>query len=59
MLDEVVDKMNPMRWETFTEVQKQAWRDYRQALLDVPQQDGFPETVEWPVPPWEEEVING
>ena len=28
-----------------------AWAAYRQALRDVPQQDGFPETVEWPQAP--------
>jgi len=29
----------------------QAWRDYRQALRDATQQDGFPVTTEWPVAP--------
>lgn len=28
-----------------------AWRTYRQALRDVPQQDGFPETINWPEKP--------
>ena len=41
----IVDSMNPMRWETLSENEKQAWRDYRQALLDVPQQEGFPEIL--------------
>lgn len=27
------------------------WQPYRQALRDVPQQSGFPDDVEWPVPP--------
>ena len=27
------------------------WLDYRQALRDVPQQEGFPESVVWPEPP--------
>jgi len=27
------------------------WQSYRQALRDVPQQPGFPETVEWPSRP--------
>ncbi|WP_242012382.1 tail fiber assembly protein [Pseudodesulfovibrio cashew] len=27
------------------------WQSYRQALRDVPQQDGFPETVSWPEQP--------
>lgn len=30
---------------------EQAWRDYRQALRDVPQQDGFPHDVTWPTTP--------
>jgi len=28
-----------------------AWAAYRQALRDVPQQDGFPSNVEWPSKP--------
>lgn len=30
-------------------VDKQAWATYRQALRDVPNQAGFPWTVDWPV----------
>jgi hypothetical protein len=29
----------------------QAWQGYRQSLRDVPQQDGFPTEVVWPVAP--------
>jgi hypothetical protein len=29
----------------------QAWKDYCQALRDVPSQAGFPWTIEWPVVP--------
>ena len=29
----------------------QAWKDYCQALRDVPNQAGFPWTIEWPVAP--------
>lgn len=43
-----IDTMNPMRWETLTDFQKRAWRNYRQALLEVPQQPGFPRTITWP-----------
>ena len=31
----------------------QAWKDYRQALRDVPQQAGFPNDIEWPSEPEE------
>jgi hypothetical protein len=30
---------------------KDKWATYRQALRDVPQQDGFPNTVVWPNQP--------
>ena len=32
-------------------VSRQAWAAYRQALRDVPEQDGFPRDVKWPEPP--------
>lgn len=51
LLKETVDSVNPMRWEALTELQKDAWRAYRQALLDVPQQEGFPNTIVWPEEP--------
>jgi hypothetical protein len=49
----MIDTMNPMRWESFTAEQKQTWLDYRQALLDIPQQEGFPDNVIWPTKPTE------
>lgn len=42
---------NPLRWASFSETQQQSWADYRQALLDVPQQAGFPNTINWPTKP--------
>lgn len=42
---------NPLRWGALTETEQQALADYRQALLDVPQQPGFPDEIEWPVNP--------
>jgi len=30
---------------------RSAWAVYRQALRDVPQQDGFPENIDWPIQP--------
>lgn len=32
-------------------VDQVAWAEYRQALRDVPSQEGFPMQVEWPVKP--------
>ena len=31
--------------------QKSAYTDYRKALRDVPQQAGFPTTINWPIEP--------
>ena len=42
---------NALRWAALTAEQQQAWADYRQALLDVPQQAGFPHNVTWPTKP--------
>jgi hypothetical protein len=46
-----VDKLNSPRWESFTEEQQQQWRTYRQELLDITEQEGFPENVIWPETP--------
>ena len=50
------DKMSPMHWNVLTEDQKKEWADYRIALLNIPQQDGFPwggniENAPWPKEP--------
>jgi hypothetical protein len=50
-LAESVDTFNPVRWAAMTEEARAAWSVYRQALLDVPQQSGFPEAVTWPDAP--------
>ena len=42
---------NPFRWADLTPDQQQEWADYRRALLDVPQQSGFPTAVAWPTRP--------
>lgn len=42
---------NPLRWAELTPEQQQAWAQYRLALLAVPQQATFPESVTWPVKP--------
>ena len=42
---------NPLRWNDLTQVQKDALVAYRQALLDIPDQAGFPTQIDWPVYP--------
>ena len=53
LLRTVVDPIvtNPLRWAEMTDAQRQAWSDYRRALLDVPEQVGFPLSIVWPEQP--------
>ena len=50
---EEIDKVvtNPLRWNSLSDDKKEELSEYRQALLDVPQQEGFPHNIEWPVSP--------
>lgn len=42
---------NPLRWAAMSQDKRVEWAAYRQALLDVPQQAGFPASVNWPSKP--------
>ena len=48
---EPIDQINPVWYASLTADQQQDLAAYRQQLLDVPQQSGFPNTVEWPSKP--------
>lgn len=49
-LREEVDPLvsNPLRWAGFTQEQQDKIAAHRRALLDVPDQAGFPDSIEWP-----------
>lgn len=53
LLAEHVDRVagNAIRWAELTSSQQASVRAYRRALLDLPQQAGFPEAINWPTPP--------
>ena len=42
-----------LRWAALDAAAQDAWAVYRQGLLDVPQQAGFPINVNWPAKPSE------
>ena len=42
---------NPLRWADLSEQEQTEAATYRTALLDVPQQSGFPHNVTWPTKP--------
>jgi hypothetical protein len=39
------------RWDIMSAENKVLWTNYRQSLRDVTKQEGFPQTVVWPVKP--------
>jgi hypothetical protein len=46
------DKLKETDWRFRSDMTpSQAWKDYCQALRDVPAQAGFPWTIDWPVAP--------
>jgi hypothetical protein len=53
LLENEVDPIvsNPLRWADLTAEQQAAWAAYRTALLNVPSQAGFPDSVTWPTKP--------
>ena len=42
---------NNLRWAEFTTEKQAEWTQYRTDLLNVPQQSGFPTTINWPTKP--------
>ena len=53
MRDERNGKLRASDWTQLPDVQvdASAWQTYRQALRDVPAQQGFPANITWPVEP--------
>ena len=51
LLNDGVDRISPIWWASMTTEQQQAWSQYRQDLLDVPEQMGFPADIVWPTEP--------
>jgi hypothetical protein len=47
----LIDRVNPIRYASLTTDEQQELIAYRQALLDVPQQSGFPSDITWPAKP--------
>lgn len=47
----LVDKINPVWWASLSTTQQTAVSEFRSALLDVPQQSGFPSDITWPTKP--------
>lgn len=46
-----IDNVSPVRWNSLTPEQQAELQTYRQDLLDITNQEGFPTSVEWPIKP--------
>jgi len=42
---------NFLRWNDMTEAKRTEWTDYRQALLDIENLEGYPHAIVWPNKP--------
>lgn len=42
------DRVNPMWWASMSTAEQAAVTEYRQALLDITNQPGYPMDIEWP-----------
>ena len=42
---------NSLRWASLGADEQSSWSTYRNALLNLPQQEGFPNSVVWPQKP--------
>jgi hypothetical protein len=52
--DQLLKESDPMALPDYPhpdDTTRQRWLDYRQALRDVSQQEGFPFNINWPVKP--------
>ena len=54
LLYKYCDTLTPLRWLDLTDEQREAWVAYRRALLDLPQQEGFPWDGGGDKTPWPE-----
>lgn len=45
------DRVNPMWWSSMSTADQTAVAEYRQALLDITNQTGYPINIEWPPVP--------
>jgi len=48
---ETIDRISPVRWESMSSETKESWVSYREDLLNITTQDGFPFDVIWPTQP--------
>lgn len=56
LLRNKIDSINAVRWDVMKEPERRAWREYRQALLDLPENTTDPFDPPWPTLPSKEQI---
>lgn len=51
LLQDTIDRVNAVWYNSLSAEQQTELATYRQALLDVPEQTGFPISIDWPAKP--------
>lgn len=51
LLKDGPDRISPIWYDSMTQEEKNAWADYRQALLDITSQPDYPNDIIWPIKP--------
>lgn len=51
LLKDGPDRISPIWYDSMTQDQKNAWAEYRQALLDITLQPNYPHDIIWPIKP--------
>ena len=49
--DGLLDSSDWTQMPDYSSATKESWATYRQALRDIPDQTGFPNTIDWPTSP--------
>ena len=49
--DGLLDASDWTQMPDYSSATKESWATYRQALRDIPDQTGFPNTIDWPTSP--------
>jgi hypothetical protein len=57
ILNETVDRLNPIRWAELSDAKKAEWENFRRQLLNITSRIARVDYVTWPDVPSDEETI--
>lgn len=57
ILNETVDRLNPIRWATLSDAKKVEWENFRKQLLNITGRIARIDYVEWPQVPSDHDAV--